>query len=217
MAAAGPAVASAEAAWAIPGEELGRQSLYRVQLRAGEERGSLRLVLRLWDEEHFELAASDALGRTLWGLRAADGAATWSDREHDAACALAVDRPVRWPRFGLTLPASYLPRLLLGRLPEAPAGGSVTAAAGEGELVTDGGRRLTYTTAAGVPVRWALHSAAGGVVLTWVRESDGGVLEAAGEDPLEIRWRRVSREAVAGRPPAAPADGLAECELDAVP
>lgn len=211
------AVVGHEPPWEVPADELRRQSLYRVQLRAGEERGTLRLVLRLWDPERFELAASDALGRTLWTLRAAGGSATWSDRERDSACALATDRAIRWPRFGLTLPASYLPRLLLGRLPEPPAGASDADPAAEKEVPTTGGRRLRYRVTAGLPITWTLLSATSDAVLSWSREGDGGRLEAAGSERLEIRWRRVSREPVTGAPPPPPADGLAECDLDAVP
>lgn len=188
-----------------------------MQLRAGGERGSLRLVLRLWDPGRFELAASDALGRTVWTLGAAHGAATWTDRERGSACALGIDRPIRWPRFGLTLPASYLPRLLLGRLPEAPVDGGGAAAAGEAEVSIAGGRRLRYTVAAGAPVRWTLLSTAGDPELSWLREPEGGRLDAVGAEPLEVRWRRISREPVTGEPPLPPAGGLAECELDALP
>jgi hypothetical protein len=212
-----PATAPVPPAWEIPADELHRQSLYRVQLRTGEERGSLRLVLRLWDPGRFELAASDALGRTVWTLRAAGGAATWTDRERGSACALALDRSIRWPRFGLTFPASDLPRLLLGRLPEAPVDPGAAPIAGEGEVLTESGRRLRYSVVAGAPARWSLQSASSAAVVSWTREGEGGRLGAAQPEPFEIRWRRISREPVTGAPPSAPSRELAECDPDALP
>lgn len=209
-----PAIgATAIAPWEIPSEELGRQSLYRVQMRAAEERGSLRLVVRLWNPGRFELAASDALGRSLWSLRSADGAAVWSDRERGAPCALAADRPIRWPRFGWTFPASDLPALLLGRLPEPPSEPTGTAASGESVIETGSGRRFRLTVAGGLPVRWSLVGESSERSLSWTREDDGGRLEAS-DGALEIRWRRVSREPVTGPPPEPPAGDLPECEIE---
>lgn len=200
------------AAWELPAEELGRQSLYRVQLRAGEERGSLRLVLRLWDPARFELAATDALGRSLWSLRSAGGAAVWSERDRGGPCALAAGRAILWPRFGLTFPASDLPGLLIGRLPEPPSTPAGAAAAGESEIATASGRRFRVTIAGGLPVRWIALDEAGDPTLTWTRDEDGGRLDGA--EGLEVRWRRVSSEAVAGAPPEPPAGDLPECDLE---
>lgn len=209
-----PAAATAAvAAWEIPADELGRQSLYRVQLAAGGERGSLRLVLRLWTPGRFELSASDTLGRVLWSLRSTGDAAFWSDRDRGGACALAGDRPIRWPRFGLTLPASDLPALLLGRLPEPPTAPAAALAGGESEIETAGGKRYRLMTAGGLPVRWSLSGGPADAALTWTREGDGGRLEATGPESFEIRWRRVSREPVTGPPPSAPRGPVAECDL----
>lgn len=209
-----PATSSGEpvAPWEFPIEELGRQSLYRVQLRTGEDRGSLRLVLRLWDPTRFELAASDALGRSLWSLRSAGGAAVWSEREGGGPCALAAGRAIRWPRFGLTFPASDLPALLIGRLPEPPSTSTGTATAGESEITTASGRRFRVTVAGGLPVRWIALDETGDPTLSWTRDEDGGRLDGA--EGLEVRWRRVSRETVAGAPPEPPAGDLPECDLE---
>lgn len=204
---------AAIAAWEIPAEELGRQSLYRVQLAAGGERGSLRLVLRLWDPDRFELAASDALGRSLWSLRSSGSAAVWSDRDRGISCALAGDRPIRWPRFGLTLPASDLPALLLGRLPEPPAIPTGAREGGESEIEAASGRRYRLTVAGGLPVRWSLSRGPAEGTLTWTRDGDGGRLEASGSEDFEIRWRRVSREPVTGAPPSPPMGSLPECDV----
>jgi hypothetical protein len=184
-----------------------------VQLAAGGERGSLRLVLRMWSPERFELAASDSLGRSLWSLRSSGAAAFWSDRDRGAPCALAGDRPIRWPRFGLTLPASDLPALLLGRLPEPPAAPAEARIGGESEIEAASGRRYRLTVAGGLPVRWTLTGEPGDGILTWTRDGDGGRLEATGTEPFEIRWRRVSREAVAGPPPSPPRGPVTECDL----
>jgi hypothetical protein len=205
--------AAAIAPWEIPTEELGRQSLYRVQIRAAEERGSLRLILRLWKAGRFEVAASDALGRSLWSLRSADGAAVWSDGERGGPCAVVADRPIRWPRFGWTFPASDLPALLLGRLPEPPTEPIGTAAVGETVIKTGSGRHFRFTVAGGLPVRWSLLGDGPERTLSWTREDDGGRLESANGE-LEIRWRRVSREPVSGPPPAPPAGNLPECEIE---
>lgn len=90
------------------------QRLYRVEIRSEESAGSLRLVLRHWSDERFELAASDPLGRGLWTLTVSDGAASWTERSPARRCRLDPDRPLPWPRLGLTLAPRILPALLTG-------------------------------------------------------------------------------------------------------
>jgi hypothetical protein len=210
-----PAAAAAGATTepAAPGlrpEDLGVQKLYRVRVRRdGEERSGLRLVLRLWTPRRFELAASDPLGRPLWRLVVADGRGFRGGPEAGETCRFDPGRAFVWPGIGRLLPASDLPAVLLGRRPAAPP---ESAAAGR-----DGGvPRWTEQSDRGGLSGWTLQD--GAVRLEWRREEDGGDLRLAPRG-IEIRWREVAGEPVAGTLPALPAgaERAPECAVEELP
>lgn len=198
-----PAAASG---WGLLPRDLGTQRLYRVQIRRdGEERSGLRCVLRVWRTDRFELAASDPLGRPLWRLVVADELGVRTGPEPADTCRFDPSRPFVWPGIGRLLPASDLPAVLLGRLPEAPSGAAGAA-----------GRRWTSAHDAEGLAGWTLED--GAVRLEWRREKDGGDLLLAARG-IEIRWREVASEPVAGTLPALPPgfSDAPECRIEEVP
>lgn len=209
--------AAAVAPWEFGAADAPSQRLYRVQVRHGAEQASLRLVLRVWRPTRFEVSTSDPLGRPVWAVTVLDSAGAWNAPAERRLCRQDPRQAVRWPRLGLTLPAADLAAVLLGRLPEAPAAGTILPLAdGAAEFLDAAGQRWELEQRAGVLVRWRLAGAAGDLV--WTGAEDGGRLEAAAAD-LEITWRQVAREPLAGTLPALPA-GLAsapECRFDELP
>lgn len=199
------------APWQIPAADLGTQQLFRLQIRAGVDDGSLRLTLRLRDAGHFELAAADPLGRSLWTLTVHGAVGVWRDRGGET-CRLDPEASRPWPRLGFGMPARDLPALLLERLPSAPAAGEKPQLGGGPFAYDDAtGRRWEGTLAGGRLVRWR-REVAGERPLSWVREEGGARLRVETEGIIELFWRAVSREPLGLEPrlPAAP-EGLAEC------
>ncbi len=205
-----PEPAAVPIAPGLRAEDLGVQKLYRIQVRRdGEERSGLRLVLRLWTARRFELAASDPLGRPLWRLVVVDGRGFRTGTDAGATCRFDPGREFVWPEIGRLLPAIDLPAVLLGRLPEKPA----ATAGSEGDGT---GRRWTAASDGGGLSGWTLED--GAVRLEWRREQGGGELRLVSRG-IEIRWREVAGEPVAGTVPALPAgaDRAPECAVEELP
>jgi hypothetical protein len=190
--------------------DLDSQRLYRVQVDAPRQRGSLRLVLRLWTPQRFELAASDALGRTLGRLEVAAGEGRWSGAERGERCRLDPDVPFHWPALGARLRPRELPELLLGRMPaelDAPPPDGV----GVVELRDRQGVTWSLERDERGPVRWRRSGALPDAeTLEWTRDGAGGRLTLAGA-AVEVRWKEVARERLRTAPPPI------EPELSALP
>jgi len=218
---AGPGAAPAPAAdiapWEFAPGDAPSQRLFRAQVRRASEHGSLRLVLRVWGPARFEVSASDPLGRPVWAVTVRDAQGSWSEEGGRRVCRLDPSRPVLWPRLGLTLPAADLAAVLLGRLPEAPAAGTILpGSSGSVRFLDREGQAWDLELADGRLTRWSLVGQAG--ALTWRREESGGRL-AADAAQLEIQWREVAREPLGGTAPALPPglDAAPECAFDALP
>ena len=208
-----PAVATGGRPWRLEPGDSGLQRLYRVQIDSPSERGSLRLVLRLWSGERFELTASDPLGRALWRLRVTDGVGVWRDESRETACRLDPARPLRWPALGVRVRPDDLPAILLGRLPEPAAGEIDGERTGEVSHVDGEGRTWRVVFDERGLARWRLED--GGEPLVWNREERGGRLEL-GSPAVEVRWKEVARESLrtAAPDPADASAGGPECVLE---
>lgn len=208
-----PTVAAGDRLWRLEPGDSGLQRLFRVQVESPSERGSLRLVLRLWSASRFELAASDPLGRALWRLQVTDGAGVWRDESRDTACRLDPAKPLRWPALGVRVRPDDLPAILLGRLPEPTAGEIGGERIGEVSHVDGEGRTWRVVFDERGLARWRLEH--DGEPLVWHREDRGGRLEL-GSPAVEVRWKEVARETLRATAPD-PADAAAggpECVLE---
>ena len=200
------------APWELPPELVPSQSLYRLRIAGDEGRGRLRLTLRLAAPDHFQLAAADALGRSLWLLHAEGGGALILDHRAETACRYggsAAGAEIDLANLELgSFPLDRLPALILGRLPAEPAPGEKAEPAEEsGELRDARGRRWTYRRdAAGEVIRWSLREPGaasprmhfereveGARGASWVTLTDHG----AEGGPLELTWRRSLLEPLA--------------------
>jgi len=171
-------------------EDLGTQSLFRLQYQGPEGSGSLRLVLQLVGSERYRIETKDRFGRSLWRLDVASERATLLDDRARIFCT--SSEGVRIPEVALdSLPLEALPAILLARLPGdlEPLGG--------GEFRDRAQRRWTASGSGAEVLAWTFWDA-GEPKLWWTRENGGGgvLSHRAGS---QLRWKRV-----AGEPLSAP-------------
>lgn len=220
-----PVAVSVAPPWALPESELGKQSLFRIQYGGERGDGALRAVLRLEAADHYQVAASDPLGRQVWTLSVAPDRALWLDHRGRRACPVGTE--IQIPDLGLPpLPLAAVPGLLLGRLPLVPGAGLAAAAgveqAQEGEL-RQSDRRWSWRRSSGPSDldrldAWTLYQNAT-PVLWWRRDGDGGILSARRQG-AQLRWQRVVSEPLTGATvPAAPPDDYRsnQCDADTLP
>ena len=183
------------------------QVLLRAEARSDGESARLRLTLRYWDRERFELRASDLLGRAVWTLAAASELGLWRDLREQHSCRFTATDRVRLEGVSLPLPSRALPAVLLGEPPAQPPDSRQLTPAGAG------GSRVEFVDRDGR--RWRMRLDRDGELLAWQLEEQGVVRlewERSGESrwlrshepELEIEWREVARE-----PLVAPAPDLA--------
>ena len=97
----------------------GVRCLYQVRVDDGEREGRVRLVL--WeDSQGFRLAASDAIGRSLWIYDQSADEGTWIDRRAESICLYQGGALLEIEDFG-HVAADVIPDLLLGRGVELPS------------------------------------------------------------------------------------------------
>lgn len=188
------------------------QHLFRAEIEARGEGGSLRLTLRRWRADRFELVARDLAGRALWRLEVDGALGRLSGSAAERSCRFAPAAPISLPRFDLALSADALPDLLLGRLP----GAELEPAADADAAARDArGRLWRVDSKDGLVVGWRLLRAPEAPDLIWRRERDGFRLESA-DGALTVRWRETARAAPAPAPtPLALDPALADCrDLD---
>ena len=197
---------AAVAPWEIPPELLASQRLYRVRYQGPEGEGGLRLTLWLATAERYRARAVDLLGRPLWSLSVDGDGGLWVDHRAGVFCRLR-GRADLSGLAGLSLapfPLAALPPLLLGRLPAPPAPGAEPAPGGEAIEYRDAeGRRWTAALAGGAtPASWALwgESATEGPLLTWLAAAGGEAVLSDRAAGMQLRWREVVAEALAGAP-----------------
>ena len=107
--------------------DLGSQYLFHLHGRRDGADLRLRLALRLFGAQAFDLAASDPFGRALWRLEIGGDGGLFRDLRSRQACRFDPDAPIRLPGFAVPFAASDLASLLLGRLPLDRARGQVRA------------------------------------------------------------------------------------------
>lgn len=189
---------AAAPAWGLSAADLARQYLYRVELHTASEAATLRLALRLWSAERFELRAADALGRAAWRLEVDGAEAVWSDARGASRCRIAARAESALPALRLPLAPAALPPLLLGRVPVAPVPVAVWPATGEARFRDARGRTWWVRLAAGVPAAWRLDLAPDSVI-SWRRDGARAKLSVASE-AFEIEWRETRSEALRAAP-----------------
>jgi hypothetical protein len=210
--------------WQIPPSALGTQRLYRVSYDSGDGGGSFRLSLRVASPERYQVRAVDPVGRSLWTLEVAGEEGLWLDHRAGAACRLAGRLDVAAGQL-TPFPLAAVPALLLGRLPEAPAG-PVEAIGDEDSAVVNAepaareprggriayhdalGRRWVAVLEDGVPRSWSMSEREGQAPgLWWLRRGGEAVLSDRVRG-VQLRWRESLTEPLGGglAAPAVPAD-----------
>jgi hypothetical protein len=185
--------ASQEAAASASGlraEDLGTQSLFRVQYQGLEGSGALRLVLRIGSPERYSIETKDRFGRGLWRIEGAPGAHRLVDDRRKVYCI--SEEGIRIPEIALeALPLGDLPAILFDRLP-----GGLEPAAGAGEYRDRQGRRWTVTLADDEPTAWTFWEA-GEPRIWWLREA-AGEARLSHRAGTQLRWKRVAVEPLPG-------------------
>jgi hypothetical protein len=188
------------------------QYLFRAELEAREERGTLRLTLRRWSEQRFDLTARDLAGRSLWRLEVDGEIGRLEGSGRERRCRFDPRIPLALPRLELPLAADSLPDLLLGRLP----GADLVPDPEADERGRDADGRLWWIERRdSAIVGWRLVLSPQSADLTWRREDDGFRLESS-DGALIVTWRESARATLALPPPGLERDPrLPECrELD---
>jgi hypothetical protein len=179
------------------------QHLFRLEIVTADERVALRLTLRLWGSERFDLYAHDGLGRPTWAIQVAGEEGRWRESRGGRTCRFAAEERLRLPDLDLPLPAGVLPELLLGRLPVRDEFTGLSFTDREGNLwraEATGGRLSS----------WSVHDESG-VLLSW-RRDDGRATLVVGETGPVFRWSESARERLRGTSSALPpGDELSDC------
>lgn len=203
----------------LPAGGPGIQSLFRVEASGEEGEARLRLVLRRQDEDRFQLAAADQLGRTVWSLTVDGGRLVFADYRRRLVCRGPASRRLLLPLLGLDLPPGATVRVLLGELP-VPLPPTVPGGEGTVRFRDERGQQWEVELdAAGQPRSWRLEGTGGRALASWRRGVEEYELRLP-EAGIEVRWRLASTELLpAGWRPAPPPDGFreGECELERVP
>lgn len=183
--------------WQIPPEELGVQSLFRLQYEGPEGQGGFRLTLRLQAADRYRVTTVDAVGRAVWNLAVDGENGLWVDHRQQRYCRFqGLLGLAAVPLSPFALPA--LPALLLGRLPEPPAS-PPTVSAGLLELVDLAGRRWTARLEDGKLSQWTLWEQ-GEPAVWWGLHGEESVLSERAQG-VQLRWRRVLTEPLTELPP----------------
>jgi hypothetical protein len=177
-------------------------------VESAEDQGTLRAVLRIERPERWRLTLSDRLGRTLYTLDAAPGEGWLLDHRERRACPVGEGGRLRGVPLEPLAPEALV-AVLLGRVPAAPAGPVDASRAGELSYRDGRGRRWSVRLEEGSGGRrvasWTLRRG-GRPVLWWRRAGDDALLSDR-ERSVQLRWREIAREPLAGElpEPAVPA------------
>lgn len=168
------------------------QWLFRAELDSRESRTSLRLTLRQFGSEEFELSAFDLLGQPRWRLLVGESQALIFDPIARRYCRIDRRAPLVVHDFRSPLPLEDLSRLLRFRLPEEAGGDAVAMVRGEAAWVDGAKRRWTGERSARRWTRWTLWAAERPVL--WFRV-EGEEATLSGQEPaFQLRWREAARE-----------------------
>lgn len=187
--------------WLLPADATPTQRLFRVHYDGPQGRLSFKLSVYLEQPDRFRLQASDPLGRKLWALAVTgDDRALWLNHRDKNFCYTDADRGLVF--IPLTeLPLGAVPRLLLGRLPQAPFGTPLRDAT---DISYHDGLGREWTAALdaeGTPLRWRLLDG-GESVAWWQRgESAKESIFSDRRGRQQVRWREIVRESFEGSMP----------------
>ncbi len=118
-----------------PADTEGVRCLYQVRVDDGERDARVRLVL--WeDPKGFRLAASDAIGRSLWIYDQTADDGLWIDRRAESICRYQGGALLEIKDFG-HVAADDVPDLLRGRRVEVPPEVALERSNGGGQLTRD--------------------------------------------------------------------------------
>ncbi len=176
---------------ALPAEALGTQRLLRAQYDGPEGRAGFKLVLRLEQDDRYDLSAVDGAGRPLWQLQARGDEGLFADVAAERFCRLRTAAALPGG-LALDLPLAALPRILLGRMPV-----EVPHQAGESGSWSDGGRRWTWSAPAGELRQWTLWEH-GEPAVWWSRRGAEALLSVRARS-TQVRWQPSVTESI-GRP-----------------
>lgn len=204
--------------WELPPRALGTQRLFRVSYDGPDGDGSFRLTLRLAAPDRYQVVAVDPLGRSLWTLDSAAEEGLWLDHRARAACRLSGSFDVVASRL-TPFPLAALPALLLGRLPEPPAGEPPADAEERLDYRDASGRRWTATLDAGRVRSWSFAEPGDPTPsVFWSRAESGEAYLSDRIRGVQLRWRETVAEPMAGaglEPLAVPAS-FVEVDCDAL-
>lgn len=188
--------------WQIAPSDLGTQRLFRVRYDGPEGEGSVRLTLKLLSPRRYRVSTLDLLGRPVWSLAVEGDDVTWIDDRQRRVCRFHGElTPSSVPLAPFSLPA--LPALLLGRLPEAPAGPTSRVPGGRVEYDDAAGHRWSVDLHAGTVLGWTRWT--DGEPSAWWRWIEGEGILSERDRGMQIRWRQVLSEPIAELPPPTPA------------
>lgn len=185
--------------WQLPTEAFGSQRLYRVGYDGPEGEGTFRVTLRLASPVRYQIQAVDPVGRSLWGLDVTAERGLWLDHRNKVSCVFEGNFDVSGVPLG-PFPLLSLPALLLGRVPAEPSEEAEPERnGGEVEFRDDLGRRWAADVEEdGAVLSWTLWEEQQPSV--WFRRRDSWAYLSDRERNVQVRWREVLREELAGEP-----------------
>jgi len=195
------------------------QHLFRLEIRTSDEHDNVRLTLKLWRPDRFELAVVDPIGRQAGILMVSERDGRWRSRREEESCRFDASTSVVFDGVALDLPADLLPRLLLGQPPVALPGGDAAPEPGTTtvrRVAGPEGGSWEIHLSAGQTASWTLQRP-GQPSLIWRALPSGASLTSA-DGALELKWRETARGLLPGEPPSWPAlDDEPECGRAPVP
>lgn len=184
--------------WQIPADAFGSQRLYRASYSGPEGEGSFRVTLRLASAERYQIQTVDPVGRALWGLDVDGGRGLWVDHRNRVFCGFEGGFDVAAIPLG-PFPLLSLPSLLMGRVPSEPAAGTEPERrAAQIEMRDEAGRRWVVDLGRGGSLEgWTLWEGKNPSVW-WMRRDNWSILSDRRRG-MQVRWREVLREKLAGQ------------------
>lgn len=190
------------------------QWLFRAEVSGEEGSGSLKLLLRRFDDRRFTLSAADALGQARWEIRRLGDEAVWFDPAGRRFCRLDARRPVRAALWVSEIRLADFPGLLTGEWPSPAevAGPSGTPEPGAPDVGGDAGepggapgmsgRWLTGDRDERGWASWTLWEE--GAPAVWFKRLGAESLLSVRHPSVQVRWRVTAQSSL---PPSSDLEG----------